>query len=104
LADIIALMPAIHKMLPSAEDLLALEPEELAPILLKYLSSDIIKKSWKGSFKRGNVFLTDIRREKIYGDEFADKVDEALTAAWVWLEREGLPYPRRETGTVTGRL
>src|SRR5580658_1223882 len=85
-------MPTIHQMIPNAEDLLALDPEELAPVLLQYIRSDV-ETTWKRSFKRGNVFRNDASPGKDYGPTFQASVDEALMAAWMWLEREGLLLP-----------
>ena len=81
-------MPAIHELIPNAEDLLSLEPEELAPVLLQYLARTYLA----GSIKRGNVFSGAASPGNAYGP-FRRKVDEALTGAWIWLEREGMLLP-----------
>ena len=88
-------MAAIHELIPKAEDLLALEPEELAPVLLQYIVSG--SSSSEGTsqqpIKRGNVFTSSASPGNGYGPKYAKSVDEALMAAWVWLEREGLLLP-----------
>jgi uncharacterized protein (TIGR02391 family) len=85
-------MPSIHQLIPKAEDLLALEPDELAGVLLQYLCSDT-NVSGRTPISRGNIFATGMSPANGYPPEFRDSVNEALTAAWVWLEREGLLLP-----------
>jgi uncharacterized protein (TIGR02391 family) len=87
-------MPAIHQLIPNAEDLLALEPEELAPVLLEYIASGSADApgTRQSPISRGNVF-GGASPGNGYPPEFKDRVNEALMAAWVWLEREGLLLP-----------
>ena len=99
-------MPIFYKLfelLPNAEHLLSLEPEELAgPLLLSLLSlngdrsmrpEDII------SFSTMSSVLTNIpesRKKDMdlnYPSECQDKVLFALMEAWQWLQREGFVAP-----------
>lgn len=86
-------MAPIHQMIPNAEDLLALEPEEAAAILLQYICSGSEGSSPRHPFKRGNMFATSMSPANGYPAEYRERVSEALMAAWVWLEREGLLLP-----------
>lgn len=88
-------MPAIHELIPNAETLLALEPEELAPVLLKYIVSGSASSpgTRQSPISRGNVFLPGMSAGNGYPPEYRDRVNEALMATWVWLEREGLLLP-----------
>jgi uncharacterized protein (TIGR02391 family) len=83
----------IHQVIPNAEDLLALEPEEVAAVLLQYICSGSEGSSPRHPLKRGNLFASGMSPANGYPPEYRDKVSEALMAAWVWLEREGLLLP-----------
>lgn len=84
-------MVSIHSMIPNAEDLLALEPEELAGVLLEHLNSLGENSS---SLQLYNFLLPGQSPTLAYPQEYRDRIDRALTEAWVWLEREGLLAPR----------
>jgi len=68
-------MPPIHKLIPNAEDLLALEPEELAPVLLQYICSGSAYASGTPSnpIKRGNVFTGSATPGSGYPSEYANR-------------------------------
>lgn len=78
----------ISSIVPNAEDLLALEPEELAGPLLKYVSQMGVNDQ-----HRNNAFNGE-RIVQGYSRADHEKIKRALTEAWVWLEREGLIAPR----------
>jgi uncharacterized protein (TIGR02391 family) len=78
-------------MIPNAEDLLALEPEELAGVLLEHLNS-LDERS--PSLNRYNFSLPGVSPADAYPTEYRDRVNRALTEAWGWLEREVLIAPR----------
>lgn len=78
-------------MIPDAKDLLALEPEELAGVLLEHLNS-LDERS--PSLNRYNFSLPGISPADAYPTEYRDRVNRALTEAWGWLEREVLIAPR----------
>jgi len=82
---------SICSMVPSADDLLALETEELAGVLLEHLCS-IDERS--PSFNRYNFFLPGQSPSLGYAQEYRNRIDEALTEAWGWLGREVLIAPR----------
>jgi uncharacterized protein (TIGR02391 family) len=90
-------MPAIHQMIQDADTLLALEPEELAPVMLQFIisgSAYSTGSSYPRPLKRGNVFASGNGTPGHgYPSKYIQKVNEALMAAWVWLEREGLLLP-----------
>jgi uncharacterized protein (TIGR02391 family) len=78
-------------MIPNAEDLLALEPEELAGVLLEHLNS---LGDNSQSLQLYNFLLPAMSPALAYAQEYRDQINRALTEAWVWLEREGLIAPR----------
>lgn len=77
---------AITDLIPDPEDLLALEPEELAGTVLKYLI--VCEDRDRGQLNRHNFGL--IHTYRGYPDQFHDQVGRALMEAWAWLERECL--------------
>jgi uncharacterized protein (TIGR02391 family) len=85
-------MPAIHDLIPDPEILISLEPEELAPVLLQYICSGSAYAAGtpQQPVKRGNVFAVSASPGNGYPQQYKDSVNEALMAAWFWLEREGL--------------
>lgn len=83
---------SIHSMIPNAEDLLALEPEELAGVLLEHLNSLEENSSF---LHRHNFLLYPFQSPALaYPPQYRDRIDRALTEAWFWLEREVLIAPR----------
>lgn len=78
-------------MIPNVGDLLALEPEELAGVLLEHLISLGENSS---SLQLYNFLLPGQSPAVDYPSEYKDQINKALTEAWVWLEREGLIAPR----------
>ncbi len=90
------IFPKLFSMFSNADDLLSLEPEELAgPLLLSFEGNDHIS--------RDNVISYDLLdrsfeptpglREK-YPTSRADEILFALMEAWQWLEREGFIAPK----------
>jgi uncharacterized protein (TIGR02391 family) len=86
-------MAPIHTTIPDPEQVLAMEPEELAPALLQLLCSSVEGSSPQQPIKRGNVFMHSTSPANGYPSPYRDRINEALMAAWVWLEREGLLLP-----------
>jgi uncharacterized protein (TIGR02391 family) len=80
----------IHDLLPDGNALLALEPEELAGVVLQYLSS--IDPSNPSELNRYNFSQAHTVRQ--YPVDQQEAITLALIEAWVWLEREGLLAPR----------
>ncbi len=74
----------MFKALPTADSVLQLEPEELAPYLLEYLAAN-----------KQRLNLTDMFGSSL-GDGVAfhykndSRVEQAFREAWSWLSREGL--------------
>jgi len=78
----------IFDILPDHEALLALEPEELAGVVLEYLNSNEKNQSLLNSH---NFSLPNTVQG--YPEKNRDEILKALIEAWVWLEREGLIAP-----------
>ena len=81
---------SIHSLVPDPEVVLALEPEELASVLMEYLNS--LPASEQRSLNRFNFGLEHTVRE--YPQESQEELSQALMEGWVWLEREGLLVPK----------
>jgi len=77
-------------MLPDPANLLALEPEELAGVVLEHLNT--LSERDLEQLSRFN-FVSSSTIQK-YPAEYHERITEALMEAWVWLEREGLVAPR----------
>lgn len=82
-------MPTIPQIIPNPEDLLALEPEELAGVVLEYLHS---QGPDSGALNRHNFCQTHTVID--YPDRQRESVLKALMEAWVWLEGEGFVAPK----------
>jgi hypothetical protein len=80
----------IWNLIPDGEALFDLEPEELAGPLLQDLNTD-----QSGQLNRYNYTLPHAFGD--YPREWQCAVSEAITKAWVWLEREGLLAPKPGT-------
>lgn len=81
-------MHYMHELLPDAEALLALEPEELAGYLLELLNS--LPENEQKQLNRYNFSL-----DCHHGYQADEKsIRGALMEAWVWLEREGMLAPK----------
>ena len=81
---------SIFSIIPDPEALLALEPEEIAGIVIEYLNS--LSSRERGKLNRYNFSLSDTVKE--YPKEYQDRISQALMEGWVWLEREGLIAPK----------
>jgi uncharacterized protein (TIGR02391 family) len=81
---------SLFALVPDPEALLALEPEEMAGILLEHLNS--LPDNERGSLNRYNYSLPHVVQE--YPREYQTRISQALMEAWVWLEREGLIVPK----------
>ena len=82
---------SVYSILPDAEALLALAPEELAGVVLEVLNS--IPPERRGMLNRYN-FTIPSSVAAPYPAQYQMRVAEAVTEAWVWLERDGLLAPR----------
>lgn len=84
------IFPKLFEILPDAEDLLSLEPEELAgPLLVSLHGSDYINPLEAISYE-----LLENGGIQEYMSKGANKILFALMEAWQWLEREGFVAPR----------
>lgn len=75
----------IYSLIPDTQALLALEPEELAGVVLEHLLS---RPTDMGDISRYNFSLAGTYSEYPY--EQHELIARALMEAWSWLEREGL--------------
>lgn len=97
---------SLSSLVPKAEDLLALEVEELAGVLLIHLNSyeGVYGNSiyQNGAISRHNFFnsLTPPRQQPEYGNR-QPEVERALLEAWAWLQSAGLLV---EKASSTGGL
>jgi hypothetical protein len=82
-------MASIPELLPDVEALLALEPEEVAGVVLQYLVGEGERSS---TLNRYNFGLSHTVNG--YPSEKQEAASRALMEAWVWLEREGLIAPK----------
>lgn len=80
----------IFSIIPDPEALLALEPEELAGVVLEHLN--LLSQSGSGQLNRYNFSLPHTVEE--YPRQYQSRISQALMEAWVWLEREGLIAPK----------
>ncbi len=87
-------MATLAELMERPDDLLELEPEELALPVLKELV--------RCEQQRGLGQLNRQNFSNPYSGEQPDTVGRALMEAWIWLEREGLiaPDPRKERDWV----
>lgn len=77
----------ISSLIPDPDDLLALAPEELAGVVLKFLSNGPISNLNRYNFGLHHTYAD-------YAKAKHEPVGRALMEAWVWLEREGLLAPK----------
>jgi len=80
---------SISAMIPDWNDLVDLEPEELAGVLIEYLNS--LTPQTQQQLNRHNFILTDAIHG--YPQEHHATIRLALSEAWAWLERECLIAP-----------
>ncbi len=84
------IFPKLIEILPNADALLSLEPEELAgPLLVSLQGSDYIN-----PFEVISYELLEIAEIQEFLAKDANEILFALMAAWQWLEREGFVAPR----------
>ncbi|MFC1523651.1 TIGR02391 family protein [Thermodesulfobacteriota bacterium] len=88
----------LYSIIPEPETLLALEPEELAGVVLEVLNS--LDHNSSGLLNRYTFSLNS--NFEGYPCEYFDRISKAVMEAWCWLEREGLiaPRPGEEGGWV----
>ena len=80
---------SFYKLVPDPEVVLAMEPEDLAGLVLQVLNS--LAKKNSDRISRYNFNLLHTVRD--YPHEFKERIRRALMEGWVWLEREGLLAP-----------
>ena len=88
-------MASLHSLIPDVDKVLALEPEELAGVLLLYLKSLPPR---DGQLNLHNMFHDPRQTFAEYPPDRREDVANAFLAAWVWLQKEGLLLPRVGAG------
>ncbi|HVW64230.1 MAG TPA: TIGR02391 family protein [Nitrosospira sp.] len=81
---------SIKSLVPEVEDLLALEPEEVAGVVLVHLR--FLEEAGRGSLNRYNFSLNYTYND--YPAQYHTKIAEVLMEGWMWLEREGFLAPK----------
>ena len=75
---------------PALEEVIKMEPEELAPFVLKYLKTQPEDSLNRYNFTSANDHTV---YEKLANDHRKHKaLTERLMEAWMWLERERMVY------------
>ena len=95
LHGLVRMTRSLHSMIPDPEDILSLEPEELAGVLLEHLNS--LPENEREALNRYNFSLHYTVAD--YPDNSRDRISCALMEAWVWLEREGMIVPKPGSDT-----
>jgi uncharacterized protein (TIGR02391 family) len=83
--SLIMSVKTLHSLVPDPESFLALEPEELAAVVLESFNS----MPNGGSQLSRHDFLMD-HTVRDYPEKYEERLLNALSAAWGWLVREGL--------------
>jgi uncharacterized protein (TIGR02391 family) len=89
------MMKRLSDLIPNYADVLRLEPEQLAGVLLEILLE--IDGSDRQFLHRGNFFNQFITTQN-YPIPHGGDVAQATLEAWMWLEREGFLIPRLDNG------
>ena len=103
------IFPKLFELLPDAEHLLSLQPEELAgPLLISLDGSDYIEPFAIISFDLMQLyFRAQPKMRQKYPEEHDADILLVLMASWQWLQREGFVAPRPTSlpnGSSTGRM
>lgn len=85
-------MKSLSEAFPPPDELLKLEPEEIAVFLLDYLC-DLERNKQRGMLSRYNFTLSSHIGPYAGGNK-TDEVAKVITEGWMWLEKEGMLAPR----------
>jgi len=80
---------SVYEIVPDPEVLLALEPEEVAGVVIEYLNG---LPGNSGQLNRHNFSLPHTVAR--YPLQYQERISRALMEGWMWLEREGLVAPQ----------
>src|SRR5665213_1162710 len=84
-------MKNLSELIPNCNDVLRLEPEQLAGVLLEILLEiDGADRQFLHRVNFFNQFMGTLKYPSPYGGE----ISQATLEAWMWLEREGFLIPR----------
>jgi len=87
-------MQLLSSLIPNHDDLLRLEPEQLAGVLLEILAP--IDGDDRQFLNRHNFFNANPDLLRNYPVTHGGEIKQAIFEAWVWLEREGFLVPRMD--------
>ena len=82
---------SVKDQFPPPDEALALEPEELAMFLLKYLCKE--EQTGSSSVLNLHNYTLHGNLQDYAGDKY-DEISKAITESWIWLEREGMIAPK----------
>src|SRR4051812_40907825 len=87
----------LHSLVPDADIVLSLEPEQLGAVLLVHLNS--LPDNEQAQLNRYNFFAKSYGSNSFagYPPQYFDQVSDAFLEGWAWLEREGLLISRVDT-------
>lgn len=88
----------VKNIIPDAEMLLGMQPEEIAGPLLECIN--LLSEGEQVSQLHRNGYIES--HAIAYPQQYRQAVAEALMEAWVWLEAEGLLAPRTGIGNAEG--
>ncbi|ESY44725.1 hypothetical protein X747_05345 [Mesorhizobium sp. LNJC384A00] len=99
------IVKTLAEMLPDLDLLLEMEPEELAALLLFVIREATTRNSM--SMASLTNILSSIATSDVSGNsaipmEKRDRVFQAITEAWMWLEAQGLLIPAPDTNGQNG--
>jgi uncharacterized protein (TIGR02391 family) len=92
-------MARLHDLIPDADVLLDLEPEELGLVILRVLNADGEPRYHGGNF--AGQFAPQMRSG--YPDGHAETIQRAVIEAWAWLEAQGLLVPEPHPSSFNAR-
>ena len=100
----VQIFPKLFELLPEADQLLSLEPEELArPLLVALDGSEFIEPfEIISSYIMELYFRNNPSVRERYPAKHDDKILFALMESWQWLEREGFVAPRPGSTSSSG--
>ena len=86
---------SLHSMVPDANVVVAMDPGELAGVLMEHLQELPANEKW--TLNRYNFFYEYDRAFAEYPKDVREQVCEAFMEAWAWLESEGLLIAKLDT-------
>src|SRR6266850_4778148 len=82
----------IHQIVPDAETLLRLDPEDVGAVILEHLNS--LTAAEREQLNRYNFTLPGAATVAGYSPTYHEQLRRVIMEGWMWLEREGLIAPK----------